>query len=82
MEKADITEWFGDSEERFVEEVITKISEIQANLNQYAEREYSERVAPLHDSNYILVYKKEYYLDPKTSEQKSKLLIIDVRQSY
>jgi hypothetical protein len=65
---------------RLLQEVQNKIKEVANNLNMYQERENNERVAVLAESNYVLVYKKEYI---KTSDgNKVKLLVLDVRKSY
>lgn len=86
IERAKAREVWGDYEgishlgERFLDEVLGKISEISQNLNLYAERNDEERVAPL-ESGFIVVYKKIYYTD-SLKIKKVKLLLIDVRKSY
>ena len=86
IERAKAREIWGDYEgisnlgKRLLHEVTEKISEISQNLNMYAERNGEERVAPL-ESGFVLIYKKDYYVDNFNNKQ-IKLLLIDVRRNY
>ena len=66
---------------RLLQEVQNKIKEISQNLNLYPKRDDDERVASLSSSNFVLIYKKEYFKNISETKQ-VRLLIIDIRKSY
>lgn len=69
----------------FLDAILSKIDDIEENVNSAEERKDGEKVATVTTKGpakgYVIVYKKEYYSD-SFSRQKVRVVIKDVRPSY
>lgn len=65
----------------FVSEVSKMIETIAENVNQFQARDRDEQVAPLEKSEFVIVYKKEYFIDPD-NRKRVRLVLLDVRKFY